>query len=37
MINDTNHFDLTKEVALLKAKLPVLPKRPRKNHLQQFK
>jgi hypothetical protein len=37
MINDTNHFDLTKEVALLKAKLPVLPKRPRKNLFEILK
>jgi hypothetical protein len=27
----TANFDITKEVALLKAKLPMLPKRPRKN------
>lgn len=31
MNNNANTFDLTKETALLKAKLPALPKRPRKN------
>ena len=28
---EKNNFDITKEVALLKVKLPELPKRPRKN------